>query len=56
MPYDPALIGALKAFADAHIPPTGRQSTVKALATIAYYAGIREKRLPAVDRWLAQRH
>jgi aminopeptidase N len=53
--YDPTMIGALKAFADAHIPATARQSAVKAEGTIAYYAAIREKRLPVVDRWLAQR-
>jgi aminopeptidase N len=53
--YDRATIGVLKAFAAQHIPASARQDAVKAEAKIAYYTGIRETRLAAVDRWLALR-
>ncbi|HXI87556.1 MAG TPA: M1 family metallopeptidase, partial [Parvularculaceae bacterium] len=50
---DPAMIDKLKAFAEAHIPPTGRQAAVRAEGEIAYAAKIRAERLPEVDQWLA---
>ena len=51
--YDPAMIGKLKAYAAAHIPATAQQTAVKAEGKIAYYVGIREKRFPEVDKWIA---
>ena len=45
-------IPKLRAYAEAHIPATARQSVVKAEAAISYAAMIRAKRLPEVDRWL----
>ena len=53
--YDPAMIAKLDAYAQAHIPATARQATVKAEAAIAYVAMVRSKRLPEIDRWL-KRH
>jgi aminopeptidase N len=50
--FDPAIIGVLTAYADAHIPPTARQATDKAVAAIAYSAMVRDKRLPEIDRWM----
>ena len=52
---DPAMIAKLEAFAEAHIPATARQATVKAEATIAYAAKVRSERLPEIDRRL-KRH
>jgi len=51
---DLALVTKLEAFAEAHIPASARQDVNKATATIRYAASIREKRLPEVDRWLAE--
>ena len=52
--YDPAMAAKLNAYADVHIPPTARQSTVKSVAAITYSAMVRSKRLPEVDRWLKE--
>jgi len=53
--YDPATIAKLDAYAEAHIPATARQETVKAKASIAYAVMVRDKRLPEVDAWLKRR-
>ena len=53
---DPAMTAKLAAFAEAHIPATARQATVKAQAAVAYAAMVRAKRLPEIDRWLKRRH
>ncbi len=50
--HDAAMIGKLKAFAEAHIPETARGSAVKAESAIALAVQVRTKRLPDVDRWL----
>ena len=50
--FEPATAAKLKAYAEMRIPPTARQTAVKAEAAIAYAAAIRAKRLPAIDRWL----
>jgi len=50
--HDAAMIGKLKAFAEAHIPETARGSAVKAESAIALTVEVRTKRLPDVDRWL----
>ncbi|MGA7676411.1 MAG: M1 family metallopeptidase [Rhizomicrobium sp.] len=53
--YDPTMVTKLDAYADAHIPATARQATVKAEAAIAYAAKVRAERLPQIDRWLKKR-
>ena len=50
--FDPATLAKLQVYTEAHIPPTARQSAVKAVATITYSAMVRGKRLPEIDRWL----
>jgi aminopeptidase N len=50
---DPALIGALARFGDAHLTASAKGDFAKADAAITYNAEIRTKRLPEVDRWLA---
>lgn len=45
-------IPKLRAYADANIPASARQSVVKAEAAITYAAMVRSRRLPEVDRWL----
>jgi aminopeptidase N len=50
---DPALIGALARFGDAHLTASARGDFTKADAAITYNAEIRAKRLPEADRWLA---
>ena len=49
-----AAIAKLQAYADAHIPATARKEVVATAAGIAYNAEICDKRLPEIDRWLAQ--
>ncbi|MGH7783919.1 MAG: ERAP1-like C-terminal domain-containing protein, partial [Candidatus Binatia bacterium] len=53
--YEPSMIPKVRAYAQQHIPPTARQSAVKAEAAIAYYAQIRAKHLQDIDRWLSHR-
>ncbi|HEY0283175.1 MAG TPA: M1 family metallopeptidase, partial [Rhizomicrobium sp.] len=53
---DPAMIARLQAFAEAHIPATARQTTVKAQAAIAHAAKVRSQSLPEIDRWLKTRN
>jgi aminopeptidase N len=50
---DPARIGELNAYAEAHVPATGRQGIAKAVGEIAYHAKVARDRLPQVDGWLA---
>ena len=49
---DPAMIGKLNAFADAHIARSSRRATDTAIAGIQYRREVIEKRLPQVDAWL----
>ena len=49
---DPAMIGKLQAFADAHIAPTSRRATETAIASIKYRNQIIEERLPQITAWL----
>ena len=49
---DPASIGKLRAFADAHIAATSRRPTETTVATIQYRIMVRNERLPAIDAWL----
>jgi aminopeptidase N len=52
---DPAVAAELQAFAEAHVPGSGRLEIEKAKAAIADAARVRQQRLPEVDRWLAGR-
>jgi aminopeptidase N len=52
---DPATIGKVKAFAEAHIAAGSRRAADTAVSTIAYRIMVRNTRLPAIDAWL-QRH
>ncbi|GAB2561163.1 M1 family metallopeptidase [Dyella jejuensis] len=49
---DPAMIGKLRAFAQAYIAPTSRRDADTAVANIQYRIGVRKDRLPAIDAWL----
>ncbi len=51
---DPAMIGKMRAFAEAHIAATSRRDADTTIADVAYRIRIREERLPAVDAWLNQ--
>jgi aminopeptidase N len=51
--FDPAMIGKIKAYADAHIAAGSRRAADAAIATIKYRMMIRNERLPAIDAWLA---
>ena len=53
--FDPAMIGKLEAFADAHIAASSRRATETAVANTRYRIMVREERLPAVDAWLRKR-
>ncbi|TWB75593.1 aminopeptidase N [Nitrospirillum amazonense] len=50
---DPARIGELNAYAEAHVPATARQGVAKAAGEIAYRVKVAQERLPQVDSWLA---
>jgi len=50
--YDPAMMGKLKRYADAHVPAGARRAMTMAEAKIAYSVMVRSKRLPEVDFWL----
>ena len=50
--FDPAMIDKLKAYAEKYISEGARGDSVKAEATIAYYAKIRARYLPGIDAWL----
>jgi aminopeptidase N len=52
---DPAMIGKLQAFAEAHIAPTSRRATDTAVAAIQYRRKVIEERLPQVTAWLERR-
>lgn len=49
---DPAMIGKLKTFADAHIAASSRRATDTSIANIQYRIKVREQRLPEIDAWL----
>ncbi|MFI4920149.1 MAG: ERAP1-like C-terminal domain-containing protein, partial [Gammaproteobacteria bacterium] len=50
---DTATIAKLDAYAAKHIPESARGAVIKAEGIINENAGVREKRLPEVDAWLA---
>jgi aminopeptidase N len=49
---DPAMVGKIKAFADAHMAPESRRAAELAMANVGHRIAIRGERLPAVDSWL----
>jgi len=51
---DPAMIGRIKAFADAHIAAGSRRAAETVMANIVYRIKVRDERLPEIDAWLAQ--
>ncbi|MBB6253435.1 M1 family metallopeptidase [Nitrospirillum iridis] len=50
---DPARAADLAAYAEAHVPASGRQGIAKASGEIAFRAKVVQDRLPQVDAWLA---
>ncbi len=51
---DPAMIGKINAYAEAHIARSSRRAAETAVANIKYRLMIRNERLPAIDAWLAE--
>lgn len=49
---DHAMIGKLRAFAEAHIPVSARNATETAIADIEDRIRVREQRIPAIVAWL----
>lgn len=49
---DRAMIGKLRAFAEAHIPASARNATETSIANIEYRIKVREQRIPAIVAWL----
>ena len=49
---DKAMIGKLRAFADAHIPASARNATETAIVNIENRIKVREQRIPAIVAWL----
>jgi aminopeptidase N len=52
MSLDPAMVGKLNDFANAHIAASARRNVNTAIANIQYRIGVRNQRLPAIDAWL----
>jgi aminopeptidase N len=53
---DPKMAGKVKAYANAHIPPTAQRDSVKVESAIGYQSEVRTKRLKDIDHWLVRRH
>jgi len=51
---DPAMIGKIQAYADAHIAKSSRRAADTVIADIKYRQMVRKDRLPAIDAWLAR--
>ncbi|MFC5740882.1 M1 family metallopeptidase [Dyella tabacisoli] len=49
---DPAMIGKVKAYADAHVAAGSRRDAETVMASIKYRVQVRNERLPVVDAWL----
>jgi aminopeptidase N len=49
--HDPAMVGKLKAYADAHVAARSRRATESAIANIEYAIKVRHDRLPGIDAW-----
>jgi aminopeptidase N len=46
---DPAMIGKIRAYADAHLAASSRRDAETAVARINYRIKVRAERLPAID-------
>ena len=53
---DPMAMSELTRFAADHLADTAAPEITKARAAHEFRRVVREQRLPALDRWLAQRH
>ena len=51
---DPAMIGKIKAYADANLAASSRRDADTAIAGITYRIKVRNERLPSIDAWLAR--
>ncbi|HEY0502810.1 MAG TPA: M1 family metallopeptidase [Lysobacter sp.] len=51
---DPAIVARIRAYAQAHVAERSRTASETAIANIGYRVQVRDKRLPAVDAWLAK--
>ncbi|MFK3737068.1 M1 family metallopeptidase [Massilia sp. TN1-12] len=51
---DPAMVGKLKAYADANLAASARGDVEAAVAAIQDRIKVKEQRLPEIDAWLAQ--
>ena len=51
---DPAMIGKIEAYADAHIAKGSRRAAETVIANIDYRMMVRKDRLPEIDTWLAK--
>jgi aminopeptidase N len=49
---DPAMVGKIRAYANAHLAAGARRPAETAIANIEYRSKVRSERLPAVDAWL----
>lgn len=52
---DPAMIGKINTYAEAHLPVGARREAETAAANVAYRVKVRTQRLPAIDVWLQRR-
>lgn len=50
---DPAMVAKLRAYADVHVAAGSRRATDTAIAEVVYSQQVRDRRLPAIDAWLA---
>ena len=53
---DPAMIGKIKAYAQANLPASAQRSADEAVAAIQYRIMVRDQRMLGVDAWLAANH
>lgn len=53
---DPAIIGRIREYAQAHVAERSRTASETAIANIGYRIQVREQRLPAIDAWLQEKH
>ena len=50
--HDPAMVGKLRSYADAHVAASSRRATDSTIANIEDAIKIRRERLPLIDAWL----
>jgi aminopeptidase N len=52
---DPAMVGKVRGYASAHLPPTARRDAETAVASVEDRIRVRRERLPEIDAWVAKR-